>query len=177
MAHFNVCILVKKTGNETDEQMLEQATDAVMKFNSDLEVPQYKWYIDAEEIERMSGYYNTDKLDELAEKLEDWNGNKGFVDEGGLYALSTNNPDGHFDYGDILGQVSKEDWHRIFLEGNDEKVCNAVVTPDGSWISGPWVYSDSNPESKKKLDDWVEKISDIFRKNEDAVAFLADCHM
>lgn len=177
MAHFNVCILVKKDGNETDDELLNKAVASVDKFNTELEVPEYKRYLDEEEVKRMSESYKTTKLEELAEKLEDWDGEKGFVENGKIYSLSTRNPDGHFDYGNILGIVPPEDREKAFLEGGETNICNAVVTLEGVWIRGPWVYSDKDEESKKLLDEWRGKIRTIFEQSKEAVSFIADCHI
>ena len=94
MSHFNVCVLVTRNGS-SPEQMVDKASEALAKFDINMEVKPYKTYINADEIQRMIKHYGIDSvnLSALAEKLESWNGDKGGVDENGFYGISTKNPD------------------------------------------------------------------------------------
>ncbi|MCA9363767.1 hypothetical protein KC727_00925 [Candidatus Kaiserbacteria bacterium] len=176
MSHFNVCILVNRENDESDHQLADKAADVMTKFDLNRDVPEYKRRFDADEVERISKHYKTTDLQELATKLEDWNGDAGGVDEEGLYALSTQNPDGHFDYGNLVDLIPRNRWEHMFLSGIEEKVCRAVVTPDGEWVDGPWLYSTSDPESQRKADEWERKVQELFLEHDNAAAFLADLH-
>lgn len=179
MSHFNVCILVRKNGSNT-EQLAQKANEMLANFDINKEVEPYKHYIEADEIQRMAKHYGIDptNLPALSEKLEDWDGDKGRVDETGLYGISTKNPDGHTDYWSIFAEMKPEDRGRLlFGQSGEEKTVKAIVTPDGKWIDGPWVYGAPNAEQEKELEAWNKKLTSFLDEYKDAAAFLADCHI
>lgn len=173
MAHFTLCILVCNDGN-TDEQLLEKAVVAANKFNTELEVAPYKRYLEPDDVAHMKRHYKINNINELVTKLEDWNGESGGIDDRGLYTNSTRNPEGYFDYGQVLDKIPPHEWEHAFL---GDRICKAVITPNGSWIDGPFVMFDANPESKRLLREWEKKLRSILRENAEATAFLADCHI
>ena len=64
----------------------------------------------------------------------------------------------------------------LFGEG-EEKICHAIVTPDGKWIDGPWIYgSTKNSEQQQELEAWLTRFTEILEQNKDAALFLAECH-
>ncbi|HWQ99768.1 MAG TPA: hypothetical protein VN397_02890 [Candidatus Methylomirabilis sp.] len=179
MSHFNVCVLVKRNGANPD-QMAQKASDMLANFDINKEVEPYKHSLEEDHIQRMAEYYGIDpaNLSALAEKLEDWNGDRGGVDVTGLYGTSTKNPVGHTDYWTILAEIKPEDRGRLlFGQGGEEKIVRAVVTPDGEWIDGPWVYGSPHAEQNKELEAWVMKLTALLDDHKDTVAFLADCHI
>lgn len=183
MSHFNACVLVKK-GESNPEQMVKKANDMLANFDINKEVEPHKYYVEIEEIQRMAKSYGIDtknlpaNLPALAEKLEDWNGDKGGVDESGLYGFSTENPDGHIDAWFVFVEVKPEDRGRLlFCEGGEKKNCAAIVTPDGKWYMGPWIYGSPNAEWEKELEAWNKKLITLLDKHKDVTAFLADCHI
>lgn len=174
MAHYKICILVTNDENLNDEQLLEKATAAANNFDTELEVPPYKRYLQQEDIERIKKHYKLASSEEIVPKLQEWYGEAGAIDEGGVYVISTQNPKGQFDYGDILGKVPQEEWQNIFLK---ENLCKAAITPNGEWVEGPTVYADNNLETKKVLDKWEDSLLQILEENKGAAAFLADLHI
>lgn len=177
MSHFNACVLVKRNGSNP-EQMAQKASDMLANFDINKEMKPYKYYVEADEIQRMAKSYgiNPTNLSALAEKLEDWNGDKGGVDESGFYGVSTKNPDGHIDAWSVFAEVKPEDRRRFLFGGGEEKNCAAIVTLDGKWDMGPWIYGSPNAEQEKELDEWNKKLT-TFLDEQDATAFLADCHI
>jgi len=160
--------------------MAQKASDVLANFDINKEMKPYKYYVEADEIQRMAGHYGIDptNLSGLAEKLEDWNGDKGGVDESGFYGISTKNPDGHIDAWSVFAEVKPEDCERLlFGQGGEEKTVKVVVTPDGKWIDGPWVYGSPNAEQEKELDEWEKKVSSVLQEHSNAAAFIADCHI
>lgn len=179
MSHFNVCILVTRDGS-TPEQMEQKAEDTLENFNVNKEVEPYKYYIGPDKIQMMANHYKIDSanLVALAEKLDDWHGDKGGVDEAGFYGISITNPDGHIDYGSVFTEVKLEDRGRLlFGEGGVEKVVKAVITADGKWVNGPWIYAASDAESDKEFEAWITQVTQLLDEDKNAIAFLADCHI
>ncbi len=179
MSHFNVCVLVKPDGS--DLRRLEHKAETMLaNFDINKEVDPYKKYVDKDDIRQMAKSYKIGLNDfsTLAEKLKEWSGDTGGVDEGGLYGISTKNPNGHIDAWGISTQIKPEDRGALLFGEGDEKICHAVVTPDGIWHSeSPWVYGSPNADEEKELAIWTKKMSTLLNEYKDAVAFLADCHI
>ena len=179
MSHFNVCVLVKRNGSSL-EQMVHKASNMLAKFNIDKEMEPYKYYVKEDRINEMAEHYGIDptNLSALAEKLESWDGDKGGVDEGGLYGISTKNPEGHTNDWSVFDEVKPEDRKRLLLgERGEEKIVRAIVTPDGEWIDGPWVYGSPDADQEKELEAWEKKVTTLLDENAGSVALLADCHI
>lgn len=178
MAHFNVCVLVSNDRNLSLEDLArEKAWPLLDKFMQN-EVAPYKMYIETDDVRRMKEHYKTDDLQDLATKLEDWNGYQGGgVDGGGLYAMSTQNPDEHYDGWQLFTDVPANERGRLlFGENGEERPCGAIITPDGSWIEGRWLYGPTPEETDRKYQEWFNKIKEVLREHEDCTALLADCH-
>ncbi|MFA6495396.1 MAG: hypothetical protein WC246_02760 [Candidatus Paceibacterota bacterium] len=181
MSYFNVCVFVDR--DESDfEQMAQRASETIANFDINKNVEPYRYYVTADQISRMAQWYGVDatNIPVLAEKLEEWDGDKGGVDEIGLYGISVKNPVGHTDHWSAPEQIKFEDRERCILsqgEGGKERIIKAVVTPDGEWIDGPWVYGVSNVEQDEELEAWNKKRAALFVEYKNATAFLLECHV
>ena len=73
MSKFNACILVTRNGSNP-EQMMQKASDMLANFDINKETKPYKYYVEADDIQRMAKHYGIDptNLPILAEKLEEW---------------------------------------------------------------------------------------------------------
>jgi len=92
MSHYTVLVVGQDPVSQLDP------------YSENLEVDAYKIYPDEEDLKRMAENYQISVTDiaTLCEKMEDWLGREGYIDEfGKLYYLSTYNPD------------SKWDWHSL----------------------------------------------------------------
>jgi hypothetical protein len=179
MSHFNACVFVTRNGSSL-EQMADRADNILAKFDINKEMKPYKTYISAEEIQEMAEHYkiNPANLPALSEKLKNWTGDKGGVDEKGFYGISTKNPEGHIDHWSIFGEVKPEDRGRfLFGQGGEGKIVKAVVTPDGKWLDGPWIYGSPDADQEKELKEWNQRVSSLLSEYPDAVSFLANCHI
>jgi len=160
MSYFNVCVLAKKDGSF--EEAMQRASDMLATFDINKKVEPYKFYISEDEILNIADHYKIDSsnLVALAEKLEAWNCEQGCGDEKGLYCISTKNPDGHLDGWCLIDEVRNIDRGRLlFGEGGEEKNCKAVVTPEGEWFSGPWIYNANlTKEQEGELNAWNKKV-------------------
>jgi hypothetical protein len=158
----------------------KKANTMLAAFSINKTVNPYKRYVNKDEIGQMAESYkiNPKNLSALSERMKDWNGDSGGVDENGLYGISTKNPDGKIDAFEIFAEVRPGDRGKLLFGEGDEKVCHAIVTPDGTWNSeGPWVYGSPNADQEKELTVWIKKMSVILDKYKDAAAFVADCHI
>lgn len=107
MSRFNICVLIPhlpEQPHETEEDIRieceKQINERLEKFNVNHPVTPYKRRLTQEEINQMSHHYTLtpSHLQELAEKISDWCGGEGGVDEQGLYQRTTQNPESHLDY-------------------------------------------------------------------------------
>ena len=108
----------------------------------------------------------------IAEKIHDWNGNKGGVDIKGIYQISVQNPKGYMDYWGIYDFVKAED---IIKKG---VVFHGIVTPEGKWISSPEFFYTVSEENEKAWNKWKDDFYKILSKyKEGYLIALVDCHM
>lgn len=145
-------------------------------FDVDLEVGVYKKYLSPTTIEGMKKEYGTENIKELALHVGEWTGEEGGVDQKGLYSLSTENPEGHFDSWYVFDVVPAVD----LLEKIDriDRTPRAVLLPDLQWIdSDLWIYADTDPPQQQRLDAWVEKMKNIFQQHAKSLVVLIDCHI
>ncbi|MEI7741284.1 MAG: hypothetical protein WCJ29_02155 [bacterium] len=179
MSHYNAVVLVER-GERGLEQIESETVEMLEKFNINTEVPPYKTYISPEQIKSMAEYTELDPSDlkPLAAYMKTWDGTEGGVDEGGLFNISTQNPEGHFDYCVMLGEARPENYGvQLFGEGNQERIVLAVFTPDGKWIQGPMFYGAGTEEDNRELDAWIEKVKKILEENKDKAVLVFDCHI
>lgn len=161
--------------NETDHQCADKAAEVILKFDHNLETAPYKRYLDEKEVTSMSKHYQTAEPQELATKLEDWDGEPGGVDDQGLYVLSTRNPEGKFDQGDLIDLIPRDRWEHVFLSGKDDLISRAVITPDGKWHD-EWDLMEEGLEGEARLNEWERQVKILFETYPDATAFLASLH-
>ena len=136
--HYCTFVIIGPVGNiET------QVAETLAPFDESLEVGPYEVYLEEAEIKRMAGHYGLDvnNFPALVEKMPDWRGTEGGVDEIGLFSEATANPDGKWDWYEIGGR-----WNRFFHGRNviktrtllkalnmKEPLPHNVVTPNGWW--------------------------------------------
>jgi len=102
MSHFAVLV------TNTDKVSLDEQ---LAPFDENTNVPEYRRYLDEDDIKSMREYYSkknpdTDysTLESLVPRLDDWCGGEGGVDEKGLYYLSQYNPDSKWDWYAVGGR-------------------------------------------------------------------------
>jgi len=104
LTHFTV--LVRFEGDlETAEERVEEM---LAPYNENLEAPEYKKYETEDDIKLMAEHYKLDPSDlkSLSEKMQEWSGCEGGVDEKGLFRLETYNPRSKWDWYSIGGRWS-----------------------------------------------------------------------
>lgn len=170
--HYYVGLIQK--AELSQEEAIQKANKTLAKFDINKEVPEYKSYLTADELQEMSAYYKTSDRGLLVDKLKDWTGEEsGGEDDKGVYILTTRNPDGHFDAWTMQGPLQPLQ-QGIFTIG--DMYCEAVVTPDGVWHASPDVYKYPAEEQSKVMDDWELYVSDLIEANLQNAGFLVHTH-
>lgn len=92
--------LLLVTGTDIDGQMLP--------FFDHLDVEPYEGFLSEKDIAAMAEQYRiaVADLDALAEKMDDWMGEEGFVRGGRLGMISRSNPKGKFDWYEVGGRFA-----------------------------------------------------------------------
>lgn len=122
--HYTALVVVPPDTDLDDENTLKELLEARLNpFDEQRDVVPWKDYQDAQSIEWMQEHYTTPPGDlaALVPHMEDWCGHPGGVDEHGLYALTTNNPCGLWDWWVIGGRWDKymQGWGvPTLLDGN-----------------------------------------------------------
>lgn len=119
---------------------------ALAPFNDALQVPPYKIRLNASAIQLMAEHYGIKASNHraLAEKIPEWIGGTGGVDQHGLFAAKTDNPSGKWDgyeiggrWTDLLGGRSR-DVASVKSLLRDRRLSSrlpaAIVTPTGEWV-------------------------------------------
>lgn len=150
------CVYVLINGKKQNTESL--VNQALAPFDEELAVPPYKEHLSRSGIRLMAEHYKISETDlkQLASKMQDWMGRPGGIDELGLFAVSTCNPHGKWDWYEIGGRWDgyltgrtpppTESASRL-IDANstrastllkDPKLSSrlpaAVVTPTGEWI-------------------------------------------
>ena len=99
--HYCVFVLIPQ-----DADIDIEIEKALAPFDDDLKVDPYKVYLDPREITAMARHYGTKRsaLKQLATHMEDWRSGLGGVDDRGLFAVSTFNPNTKWDWYAIGGR-------------------------------------------------------------------------
>jgi hypothetical protein len=164
---------------------------ALQPFDEGLEVDAYRDYLSASDIERMAAHYAlppTDLLG-LARKMKDWRGGDGGVDARGIYAVSTYNPDGMFDWYEIGGR-----WDG-YIKGSRHNVISAralhrsrhlpqclpyyLVTPDGRWLEhedAPLFGRPATPGQRRAERRWLAQVRRVLKLHNDRKVVCVDIH-
>ena len=162
--------------------------EAMEPFSEHLQVKPWKKHLDDEEIAKMAKYYRMRRTSarSLAACVEDWSGDKGGVDEKGLFALHTYNPDGKWDWYEVGGR-----W-KGFLRGdvrsaasllNSPKLAKLLphdfLTPDGTWhevetfVRAGWIGGHFERRSDNQ---WLEEFQQALRQFREYRVACVDRH-
>ncbi len=146
MHYHNVFLVNCKTKRDA----LELVKDFLDPYSENLEVRRYKVHSTEQDRQRMAKHYGLDPQDlpALAEKMDDWDGAKGHIDEDGLFSWSTYNTRSEWDWYQFGGRwmwsdlvdkyidlISKETEHggRSYRGIEDSPADGiTVVFPDGT---------------------------------------------
>ena len=183
--HFCTFVII---GKNTDSASAVNA--ALAPFDENMDVTPYRRYLDAHETQDMAEHYHLSvhDLPALAAKMHDWRGVDGGIDGDRLYALSTYNPNGRWDWYEIGGR-----WDR-YVPGSRRNVIGAgtllkgrrlrtsipyqLVTPDGEWLEredNPW-FSPASEAERTHEAHWFARVRDTLARYRDHKVVCVDIH-
>lgn len=153
------CIYVLIDGKTHNiESLVDQA---LAPFNEELKVSPYKQHFSRAGVRMMAEHYKIPETDlhQLASKMQDWARCPGGVDQAGLFAIWTCNPDGKWDWYEIGGRwdgliTGRKRPSSDVLRNNSilasrllaardfpKRIPCGVVTPTGDWVERSTVVS------------------------------------
>jgi len=176
------------SGKYINQEMVDAMADhfsdkldyPLSKFDINRKVKEYKYYLSEETKKSIAESYKIDISDSkaIADSLEKWDGDRGGVDEGGVYGLSTKNKqgkqDGWFIYGIMTTQYLINNFNKI------DRTPHAILTPSCEWMEAPEYFFMTNPSSPNynKLVEWEEKSKTILSEySENSLSVLINCHV
>ncbi len=184
--HFCTFVII---GAKGDPDAL--VAGALAPFDEMLAVTPYREYLQPFDVERMASHYTLDRNDSkaLAERMKDWTGRPGGVDQRGLYFTTTNNPDGRWDWFEIGGRWSG------FLKGASRNVISTralrkspdlkdllpyyVLTPDGTWLEHERYFPDPHSVGHfetKPDEQWLAEVIEALEQYPDSRVVCVDIH-
>lgn len=184
--HYSTFVII---GRDADPE--PAVASALEPFDEGLDVEPYRDYLDAADIQRMAEHYGLAPTDlaGLARKMRDWRGGEGGVDAGGLYALSTYNPNGEWDWYEIGGR-----WDG-YIKGSRRNVITAralyrsprlrkclpyyLVTPDGRWLEyedSPLLDPPLTPAQRRAERRWLAQVRRVLKQYIDRKVVCVDIH-
>lgn len=169
--HFTIC--VPFIPSKQDGEVKEKIEKLISNFDLNKKVEPFKKYLTKDEIEKISKYYNitSSQQKQIAEKINDWNGNEGGIDQDRIYQISTNNPNGLFDYWSVYEVLRAED---II---NNNQVFQGIITPEGKLIESKKLFLSVNESNVADWNLWKEEFHKCLEKyKDDFLVALIDCH-
>ena len=148
-------IIGPNTNTDTDTNDIESAVaKALAPFDEALTVAPYKVHLSSSGIRAMAEHYKVPEtnLKQLAGKMQDWMRCRGGIDELGLFASLTSNPDGKWDWYEIGGRwdgliTGRKRPNSDVLRNNSIRASTllrardfsaripfSIVTPTGEWV-------------------------------------------
>lgn len=181
--HSCVYVFIPKKGD-----VEELVAKAMQPFSDDVEVPPYKAYLDPVEIAVMAKHYRLRKSDlkKLAQRMDDWRGEPGGLDDRGLFAIRTCNPKGKWDWYEIGGRWNG--WTRrnvvdakslLARKGLKKILPACMVTPGGSWHEHEKFVSEGWAKwhvDRKKPGAWLREVKAQLATYHDHRVACVDMH-
>lgn len=161
MSHATVVVIVADAASE--ESAIRTANKMMEPFDEGREVDPYPRALSERSIQNMREYFKMESasLEELAQRMPEWEDRPGFVDENGqLCYLSTYNPQSKWDWYELGGR-----WDGLYSESNvfpvEDMLNNenfppfAILLPTGKWIERGEMGWWGLVKDDKGLDEWT----------------------
>ena len=152
--HSCVYVIIGPNTNTNTNDIEAAVAKALAPFDEALTVPPYKVHLSSSCIRAMAEHYKVPETDlkQLAGKMQDWMRCPGGVDELGLFATWTSNPDGKWDWYEIGGRwdglvTGRKRPNSDVLRNNSIRTSTllrardfsaripfSIVTPTGEWV-------------------------------------------
>jgi len=190
MSHFTTCAIFPFESKELEnnfKKIYETDKDAMIdlsmkklerplsRFDINFKVKPYRVYLEKDELQKMIKNYKEKNLNILAKRMEDWNANKGGVDEKGLYYETNQNPNGKFDYWTIYDIIPVDKF--VSSLDKSELVPQVILQPDCTIIESKHFFYSVSEGNVKNFNSWVNKIKNILSKYPNSMIALIDCHI
>lgn len=155
-------------------EVQEAVDEALAPFSEELPCPQRKIYVTEHFKSEMRRTYGDLTDRQLAEKMVEWQGEPGFVDERGLFFATTRNPHGKWDWYAIGGR-----WEGVKPSPDDAPY--AFVTPGRIWEAREWWNWDEANSigrlEKVDLQTWKREWNQAMEEyGKTCVIVAVDCH-
>lgn len=173
---------------EPDADIELGTADAMAPFDEHREVAAYRVHLDHAGLLRMAERYGIAAADHqaLSEKMEDWTLRRGGFDVAGLYYLTTNNPDGRFDWYEIGGRWDGWLNHQNVITA--DRLASGpklkmhlpyfVLNPDGVWIQREQLYIVGKDVKTETIpeQDWLTKVRQQLQRWPEYQVVCVDAH-
>ena len=193
MSHF--CTLVLVEPDIQEGQVLPRVTDLLGPYDENKEVAAYVERIDAEVAASMASRYMIDTSEEdylqrLVPFMRNWNNHAGYIDEDGLYYMSTRNPDSHWDWWVVGGRWSNylgrddldfaSDIATLTPDLVEHVVKDppfAIVTSEDGWIGRGRMGWFGIAADEEEQDTWIEKVQAVLNRHVGYAVVVCDLHI
>lgn len=183
-----------------DTQDIKAAVNALLeRFSDEKRVEAYKGYVKGQKLQQMAEFYGLPETDlpALASHLKGYYGaDEAGVDEGGLYYISTRNPQGRWDYwviggrwdGVIQGKSRNTKGRSNYGPEHEQlqyNICPVrelpadvlpewILTPDGKWYEQEMRSLYPTPQENEA---WRKVVQPLLEQYQDCFAVGVDCHL
>lgn len=184
---------------DNNDQNVESLVDSALEpFNEATDVAPYKDYLSQSSIRFMADHYKVNPKDvhSLAGKMSDWHGVQGGVDDIGLFALCTSNPNGKWDWYEIGGRwdgyiTGRRRHDNSISRGNcilastllaspdlPNRLPAGIITPTGEWIDQSSVVNTSSGWFYHEIpkDIWCKRLQRILQAFPNHRVICVDVH-
>lgn len=156
----------------TEKEVVSAAEALLDTYSMNKMVPAYKEYPDTSYVRQLLKNYKVKSLTELEASSVDWRqGEEGGIDEKGLYFMTTQNPQGTFDYWSLVDGPFLVEAETLRRQGS---YCTDVITPDGQLTKGPLVRS--RWRRAQKLQQWEKQLAVFEQQYSGMKVCIFDCH-
>lgn len=200
--HYFAYVLIEP---DSEDEIEEAVAKALAPYDENVPVAPYKRYIEdkderyypdadytTNDFQLMSKYYGTTDLQELASKMQQWNGSRGGVDEDGLYYVSKYNQNSLWDWYEIGGRwnnalIIEADFGRTETNAcfvreisPESRLPYIIITPDGfshtkrTWEEKLGAFGENAAKSNAA---WEGEARAILSEFPNCLAVVVDMHI
>jgi hypothetical protein len=171
IVQFPVVILVPSSTENIDAAV----TRLMAPFDARSNVPLHKEYVPQGEIDYVLEVFGpqglkAEDVDAVLHTLEEDSGCPGGIDEGGIYLMTTDNPQGKWDTWHI--QSLRDDVQPV-PHMSRERAPAAIITPDGIWHD---LNEDLPATGDPQVMRW-EHAEPLLMRYRDCLAVTVHCHL
>jgi hypothetical protein len=168
---FQVIVLVPSAS----EDVVAAVEHSMEPFDARLKVPLHKEYVPQDEIDYAFEVFEPyglkpGDMEGVLHALEEDSGCSGGIDEGGIYLITTDNPQRRWDswrVPDVPADIQR------MPDVRRDHVTAAILTPDGVWHA----VNEDLPSTGDAQPVWCERAEPLLARYPDYLAVTVDCHL